>query len=412
MSDFTLEKDLDFLEFDDSLLDKVEPFNIDYMPQKEPLSKELVQCFTYELREIDKVVFGFWESENPELREFGDLCVKIKAAIEFCLCNNPTKTEIKEYIDKEFSYPSTRLVTDLIEQTIDVANGKIYASGYFDKYFCSYYESDRTKRFFRDLLKSVFYDLHHKGYSTSPTWDSIIKHRENCENLDFTEFRKVHTNYDGDSLYREIESVFQTISNELVSLAEHISNEINNLEIADIYELLSHKIERSYSNYGYYNRPDEIRKITDISETKKMFRDFVENRAKLELRNRVDSACRSHISHDIYMDLLSMPPGFNTDGQDAATTRMILWAWNYILLHKPDDLDISDKTEEQWAFVHMIDVLPELEEHYKKKYRSFDKRYNKPNRKRFYADQTEIYKKKAPIPSKDFFVGKANSVIE
>lgn len=411
MSDLFLEKDDEiFNDFnvDSYLFDDIDPLYKDEK-SREPLSKELVKCFTYELREIDKVVFGFWESEASELREFGELCIKIKAAIEFCLLNNPTSAEVKKHIDDNFSYPSTHLVSDFIEQTIDIAAGKIYSSAYFDKYFCSRYESDRTKCFFRDLLKSVFYDFHHNEYNTSPTWDSLIKHHER---LDFTELRNIHTNYDRDSLYHKIDSVFHTVSDELVNLAEHINNEIKSLEIADIYELLSHKHENSYNNFGYYTRPDEIRKLTDVSEIKKMFKEFIETRAKLELCNRVESACRNHMSYDIYMDLLSMPPGFNTDSQDVSTTRMILWAWNYILLHKPDDLDITDKTEEQYAFVHMVDVLPGLEEHYRKRYSSFDKRYNKPNRKRFYTDQTEIYNKNASIPSKDFFVGKAPSVIE
>lgn len=400
MSDFG--KEIDKLEFDDSLLDDC--YQNNSKKSTEPLAKELIMCYIYELRELDKVIFGYLESMDSEMKEFGELCIKVKATIEYCVYDNPDASTLKSYIEGHFSYSYYLLVYDFIEQTIDIANNKIYSAGYFDKYFSSHYISGTIESFFRDILKSAFYNFHNGNHYIFPTWDAITKKK----NLNFSDFREVNTVYNPDCLYHDVENVCDCIFNEMKSLAKHISDEIRGLEIVDIYQILSHKYVNSY--YTNNVSSDEIKKLTDISDIKNKFTKFIEECAKYELNNRVETACRNYLSHDIYMDLLSMPPGFSVWTQDIETTREILWAWNYILLHKPDDLELDDKMQERYVFVHLVDVLPALEPHYRKKYSSFSKRYNKPNRKHFFTDMTEIYKKSMPIPSQDFFVGKANSI--
>lgn len=398
MSDFGTETDK--LEFDDSLLDDYNQNNL--KKSIEPLPKKLITCYIYELRELDKIVFGFLESMNVEIKEFGELCIKVKATIEYCVFDNPDANTLKSYIEEHFSYSYYLMVYDFIEQTIDVANGKIYSAAYFDKYFGSYYAPGKIVNFFRDILKSVFYNFHNGNRYVFPIGDIFTKK----EKLDFSDFREINTVYNPDCLYQDVENVCDCIFDEMTSLAKHISDEIKGLEIVDIYQVLSHK--HADSHYTNFVSGDEMLKLTDISDIKNKFSKFIEECAKYELRNRVETACRNQLSYDIYTDLLSMPPGFNVGGQDIETTREILWSWNFILLHKPDDLEFNENTKEQYAFVHLVDVLPALEKHYKKKYSSFNKRYNNPNRKHFFTDQTEIYNKKPFISAKNFFVGKAN----
>ena len=369
------------------------------------LPETLKKCYIYEIKAIEKIIYDSYEASGIEDANTDSnivsLAYSIRNMLEYYIRTNKLHHDIKAYID-EHVHRDAQLIVDFIDLTIDIANGKVYSTRYFDNRL-SFHSSDyRNREFCLNLLKSTYYyHKHARGYGYSSLNTSANKDNTYTD-VDDENIIQTSSSFDSDILYQVVDSVFADIDKDIKDLFAHINNVIGGLEIADIYELLSHKHKEPTRSY-YYNRTQDYPKTDDLRDC---FYKYIDRRTKKELQARVENVCSHNVLHDIFSDLLSMPSGFNIHAQDTETTRMILWAWNYIFLHKPDGMELTKNTQEQHVFVHLVDVLPALENHYRRKYRSFEKRYNSSARKHYFTDQSDFYKKNHTVAVNGFFVKK------
>ena len=368
------------------------------------LPETLKKCYIYEIKAIEKIIYCSYETSDVDNvssnSNIVSVAYSIRNMLEYYLRTNKLHNDIKAYID-EHVHRDAQLIVDFIDLTIDIANGKVYSTRYFDSRFYSHGSDYRSREFCIDLLKSTYYyHKHAREYGYSNLNTSTNKYNTYA-NVDVDHVIQASSSFDSDILYQVVDNAFADIDKDIKDLFVHINNVITGLEMADIYELLSHKHKEPVT--PYYKRTQDYPKTDALRD---YFYDYIDRRTKKELQNRVENVCSHNISHDVFSDLLSMPSGFNIHAQDTETTRMILWAWNYIFLHKPDEMELTKNTQEQHIFVHLVDVLPALENHYRRKYRSFDKRYNSSARKHYFTDQSDLYKKNHTIAVNGFFVKK------
>lgn len=369
---------------------------------REPLPDNYREGLIYEIGIINKELGIYLKNGSDENIAAINIRVNIKEVLEYYLYKNHSIQQVYAYAKQIFnSDVEYTIARNFIELSLDIFSGKVYSTTYIDKGFQYRYSEFYRTSDLLDMLKSLYYNWSsgsHKAQNLCPTIEN--KNSSNySESQLFSTINIIQSDFNKEQLYKEVHDELYLISEQLKSLYQHIENTIKNLDMADLYEMLSYKYKR---NYSYSNQV-----LTDLRQLENGYYDFIENRTKYELCVRVERSASANMGKDIYQDLLS-----DTNygiGADFDTKRKILWAWNYIIMNQPEELDIENKREQD-GYIHLIDVLPSLADYYKKRYSTFEQRYNNPKRKRYFSDQTEIYAKNKSLPAAAFFAKKKNSI--
>ena len=407
--------------------------NVSHQKEHHTIDKNMIACVAFQMQRLVHNYGLYLQSDEKESLISFDLRIKIIDALKYYLQSNPSIEELYEYINELFNYKylededsygvshlfevdseplEVKIVKNFISITKRISSGLIYSSlysrisfnevPYNSKYRLEYDE-------LRKLLDSTYYYFSSKTdcFALSPVsrgkyayYNAYNSHDPLYNNWK-VKIENIKTDFTRDLLYKEVENEISNIVKEIENLYTHINKTISELELVDLYELLSHKHEENFTQNCIFD--SDFYNSLNLSKFKQLFFKHIEDRSKYELSIRVERSALANIARDVYFDFLESP-SFEMQC-DVETHRKILWAWNFIMLNKPSDLDIENK-QEQWACLHLVDVLPSLANYYRNRYSSFDKRYNSKTRKRYFEDQSEIYNKNKSIPASKYFAKK------
>lgn len=198
--------------------------------------------------------------------------------------------------------------------------------------------------------------------------------------------------------------MMNNVTASLDQLLELIVHIISNATMAELYEILGHRYDPNFKLAQY------------IKTEKRYYGSNIRDSLMASLRDEVTAFIWRTVHYEIYsrmyavfhnspmnafplystigLSLMQVPQHISLSMREYPkhTTVAILWAWNYMMLHKPDDNNtIKPDMSEHQACLYLADILPILQAHYESKYSAFHKKYVNPKRKKLFTDQTQAF---------------------
>ncbi len=267
----------------------------------------------------------------------------------------------------------------------DIFSGKIYSSRYITvQYWGSEFD------YLEKILVSIFYE-HQVGKSILAK-DKIMRSNYTENNIRYEIEAAKQINqimakefYDTTWIFSQIQDLMKNVEKDIQDIEAYIQKTISALSIPELYELMEHRFDPRYNLSPFYgNNKGEI-----LAQLSNCLKDDVTR----EVRNELTLRAKSSNGYVEPKGILYFPPK-DYDTIDDEIYRMRVWAWNYMLIFRPEDPahPISEDMKELDAAVYyLVDILPPLFDYYSKRWSSFSKRYHSKNRTPVYESQLDRY---------------------